>query len=143
MQVKNIMTANPACCTPDTSLTDVARMMQEHDCGAIPVCENNNSKKLVGVVTDRDIVLRTLADGKDPFELAAGDIMTPEVATVRADTDVEECAEIMKDHQVRRLFVTDENGNCVGIVAQADLALSDLDERTGSVVKEISEPAHA
>ena len=142
MQVQTIMTANPACCTPDTSLTDVARMMQEHDCGAIPVCAQD-SKKLVGVITDRDIVLRSLADGKDPFQMAAGDCMSEGVETVRAEADVRECAEMMKEHQVRRLFVTDEAGSCVGVVSQADIANMDMDERSGRLVKEISEPAYA
>jgi CBS domain-containing protein len=142
MQVQDIMTQNPACCTKDTSLTDVARMMVDNDCGAIPVVESNNSPRLVGVITDRDIVCRTLADGKDPFQMAAGDCMSEPVETVRADADVGECARLMKEHQIRRVFVTD-GGRCAGVVAQADLAKEASPHETAGVVKEVSEPAGA
>src|SRR5689334_4887730 len=107
MQVKDVMSKGLAFCTKDTSLTDVARMMVDNDCGAIPVVESNQSRKPVGMITDRDIVCRTLADGKDPFEMAAGDCMTAEVFTVSPDANLEECAQVMKGHQVRRVLVVD------------------------------------
>ena len=103
MQVKDVMSKSLAFCTKDTSLTDVARMMVDNDCGAIPVVESNQSRKPVGMITDRDIVCRTLADGKDPFQMAAGDCMTAEVFTVSPDAGLEECGQVMKDHQVRRV----------------------------------------
>jgi CBS domain-containing protein len=141
MQVKDIMTQNPVCCTKDTSLTDVARMMGDNDCGAIPVAESNNNPRLVGVITDRDIVCRTLADGKNPLQMTAGTCMSEPVQTVRADADVGECSRLMKEYQVRRVFVTDAGGRCVGVVAQADLARQAPPHETASVVKEVSEPA--
>jgi len=143
MQVKDIMTQNPTCCTKDTSLTDVARMMVDCDCGAIPVAESNNNPRLVGVITDRDIVCRTLADGKDPFQMAAGDCMSQPVEAVRADADIAECMRLMKEHQIRRVFVTDGSGRCVGVVAQADLAQEAPPHETAGVVKQVSEPAGA
>ncbi len=142
MQVKDIMTGNPSFCTKDTSLTDVARMMVDCDCGAIPVVESNNNPKLVGIVTDRDIVCRTLADGKDPFQMAAGDCMSLDVVTVRPDADVEECARQMQQHQIRRIVVA-ENGKLCGVVAQADLAKKASPDKTAQTVKKVSEPVGA
>ena len=103
MNVRDIMTANPACCTPNTTLPQVARLMVEHDCGAIPVVENTNNKRPVGIITDRDIVCRTIAQGKDPLGLTAGECMTASAVTVTADTDLEECARLMRSHQIRRI----------------------------------------
>ena len=141
MNVRDIMTANPAVCTKDTSLTDVARMMVENDCGALPVVDNMNNRRPVGIITDRDIVTRTLADGKDPFEMAAGDCMTAAVYSVRPDASGDDCAAVMKEHQVRRVLVTDEAGRVCGIVAQADIAVDRSNRKTGDVVEGISENA--
>jgi len=143
MQVKDIMTSSPKSCTKDTSLTDVARMMVDHDCGAIPVVESNQSRKPSGVITDRDIVCRTLADGKDPFQMAAGDCMTADALSVSEDADMGEAARVMKEHQVRRVLVTDNKGMCVGIVAQADLAEHAPEHETGDVVRDVSHPVGA
>jgi CBS domain-containing protein len=138
-RVRNLMTPDPACCTKDTSLTDVARLMVEHDCGAIPVVESNENGRLVGVVTDRDIVCRTLANGEDPYQMAAGDCMSEAPITVRPDTSLEECARKMEQHQLRRILVLDASGRCCGIVAQADLARHADETRTGDVVKNVSQ----
>ncbi len=142
MQVKEIMTGSPSYCTKDTSLTDVARMMVDCDCGAIPVVEGKTNPKLVGIVTDRDIVCRTLADGKDPFQMAAGDCMSLDVVTVRPDADVDECARQMQQHQIRRIVVA-ENGNLCGVVAQADLAKKASPDKTAQTVKKVSQPVGA
>ena len=140
MQVRDVMSRDVACCTKDTSLTDVARMMQDCNCGLIPVIQNDSSKKAIGVLTDRDIVLRTLADGKDPFQMAAGDIMTQPVITVNADASMEECAHKMQQYRIRRLVVMDRNGQCCGMIAQADLARNTSPQQTGQVVKQVSQP---
>jgi Fe-S oxidoreductase len=132
-----------ALCTKDTGLTDVARMMVENDCGAIPVVGSMNSRKPIGIVTDRGIVTRTLADGKVPFQMAAGDCMTPEVFTVLPDEDVSQCARIMKAHQVRRVLVVDDGGRCIGMVAQADLAEHAPEHETADMVRNVSQPAGA
>jgi CBS domain-containing protein len=135
------MSRDVACCTKDTSLMDVARLMRENDCGEIPVMESDASRRLVGVITDRDIVVRTLANGKDPFQMAAGDCMSQPVVTVPADASLEECMRRMRQHQVRRLPVVDRMGQCCGIVAQADLARQAPVHQAGQVVKQVSQPA--
>ena len=141
MQVKDVMTANPACCTPDTPLPEVARMMVDNDCGEIPVVENKESRIPVGVVTDRDIVCRTVAKDKNPLELAAADCMSTSIVTVTPATPVEECCRIMEEKQIRRVPVVDANGACCGIVALADLAREAKSGVAGDVVKEVSEPS--
>lgn len=141
MTIREIMTENPDCCTAGTNLQRVARMMVECDCGAIPVVEEVESMKPLGIITDRDITVRTVAKGKNPLEMNASDVMTESTVTTRPDADVEEAAQQMKDHQVRRLIVVDDDGACIGMVAQADIALDTSDRRTGDVVEEISEPS--
>jgi CBS domain-containing protein len=142
MRVQDIMTPDPACCTRYSALTDVARMMRDRDCGAIPVVEDN-SRKLIGIISDRDIVIRTLGHGRNPFHLMASDCMTMVVATVRPEDSVEECAKRMQEHKVRRIPVVDDQGNCCGIVAQADLARHVPKQKTGQVVRGLSQPAGA
>lgn len=141
MQVKEIMTPSPVCCSKQTGLPEVARMMRDHDCGAVPVVDDDNGKKLVGLVTDRDIVVRSVADGADPTKLTAADCMSMVVATVTPERSVEECAEIMEEHQVRRVPVVDDRGNCAGIVALADLARHGPLKEVVEVVREVSQPA--
>ena len=142
MLVQDIMTPNPACCTRYASLTDVARMMCDHDCGAIPVVEDY-SRKLIGIISDRDIAVRTLGQGRNPFHLMASDCMTMVVTTMRPEDSVEECAERMQEQKVRRIVVVDEKGNCCGIVSQADLARHAPKQTTGQVVRELSQTAQA
>src|SRR6478672_5964610 len=114
MQVKDVMTANPACSTPETPLHEVARLMLEHDCGEIPVVESQERKVLTGVVTDRDIVCRIIAKGKDPREATAGDAMTSPAVSVTSDASLEECSRLMEQKQIRRVPIVDDNG-VVGI----------------------------
>ena len=140
MQVKEVMTANPACCTPDTPLPEVARMMVDNDCGEIPVVENKESKIPLGVVTDRDIVCRTVAKDNNPLDLTAADCMSKPIVTVSPETPVEECCRIMQEKQIRRVPVVDANGAVRGIVALADIALQARSGVAGEVVKEVSEP---
>lgn len=136
MQVKEVMTANPACCTPDTPLGQVAKLMVDNDCGEIPVVEN---KIPVGVVTDRDIVCRTIANNINPLELTAADCMSTPIVTVTPDMSVEECCRIMEEKRIRRVPVVDASGACCGIVALADIALQARSGVAGEVVKEVSE----
>ncbi len=140
MQVRDVMSQDVACCTRDTSLSDVARMMKDRNCGEIPVIESNSSKQLVGVITDRDIVCRTLADGRDPMQMAAGDCMSQPVVTVTPEASLEECMQKMQRHQIRRLPVADRGGQCCGMVAQADLARHAPSHQAGEVVKQVSQP---
>ena len=140
MQVREIMTANPACCTPDTPLQDVARMMEQNDCGCIPVVSDMGGMTPVGTITDRDITIRAVAAGQNPASMKASDIMTTEVATVRPEQSLEEVFEVMEDREIRRVLVVDERGKCCGIVAQADVVQSTANPtRTNQVIREISE----
>lgn len=141
MKIKDIMTDNPVCCTRETSLEEVARMMLENDCGAIPVVEDQQRWKPCGIITDRDIVTRAVADGKNPLEMKCGDIMTPNPVTTDADGDVEEAVRLMEKHRVRRIVAVDRNGSCVGIVSQADIARHLGEREIGEVVEELSQPS--
>jgi len=143
MQVREVMTPDPACCTADTPLPTVARMMIESDCGEIPVVDNKSSKVPVGVVTDRDIVCRTIANGLNPLELTAADCMTKPVVTVTPDMSLEECTQIMEEKRIRRIPVVDERGSCCGIVALADIALQTGKRVAGEVIREVSEPTES
>ena len=139
MLVREIMTENPACCTPDMNLQEVAKMMLDNDCGSIPVVEDNNHKRPIGVVTDRDITIRTVAVGDNPLNMSAKSVMTKNVFTVTPETTVEECCNLMEEHHVRRVPVVDENGSCCGMVAQADVAVNSTDKKTAEVVEKVSQ----
>jgi CBS domain-containing protein len=143
MQVLEVMTPDPACCTADTKLAEVARMMVDHDCGEIPVVDNQTNKLPVGVVTDRDIVCRTVARDLNPLELTASDCMTKPIVTVTPDMAVEECYRIMEDKRIRRIPVVDDRGSCCGIVALADIALVTGKRIAGEVIKEVSAPTQS
>ena len=140
-QVKDLMTNSPACCTPDTPLPEVARMMVENDCGEVPVI--NESKVPVGVLTDRDIVCRTVAKDINPLDSVAGDCMSSPIVTVTPEMSLEECCRIMEEKQIRRVPVVDARGACCGIVALADIARNANQLATGEVVKEVSQPTKA
>ena len=141
MNVREVMTADPACCTAETPLTEVAKMMVECDCGAIPVVDRKASKKPVGMITDRDITIRTVAEGRNPLDLTAADAMTENVMTVTPNTSIEECCNLMEDQQIRRVVVVDDNGACCGMIAQADIAINADSRKTAEVVQEVSRGA--
>ena len=136
MQVSEIMTPDPTCCSPETSLQEAAKMMADEDCGCLPVVDEN--QKAVGTLTDRDITCRTVAKGKNPLDLTAADCMSSPVISVSKDADIEECCKLMEDNQLRRLLVVDDAGECCGIVAQADIALKAPRQVSGELVKEVS-----
>jgi CBS domain-containing protein len=138
MLVKDIMTENPACCTADTNLQDVAKMMLDNYCGAIPVVESNNNRRPIGVVTDRDITVRTVAQGDNPLNMTAKSVMTKNVITAAPDMSVDDCVDLMEEHQVRRIPVIDENGDCIGMVAQADIAVKADKSDAEDLVEEVS-----
>jgi CBS domain-containing protein len=141
MHVRDIMSKDVACCTPDTSLPDVARLMAQYDCGSLPVVGNHGHKTLIGMITDRDIVCRTIAQNRDPMHLTAGDCMTPQVIAVSPDDDVAAAADRMREYQVRRIPVRDAEGHCCGIVAQADVAKMTPKDTVAAVVRAVSQPA--
>jgi CBS domain-containing protein len=140
MRAREIMTREPACCTPETTAEEVARLMRDHDCGVIPVVDGPNSKTLVGVVTDRDIALRCVGEGRGP-EAPVSSLMTSSPESCSPDDDVHDVEEVMMKRQVRRVPIIDAAGHLVGIIAQADLARKVGDEKeVGEVVEHISEP---
>lgn len=141
MKAQDLMTTNPACCTQGSTVREAAQLMRDHDCGCVPVVEGD-SKRLVGVVTDRDIACRCIAEGKSS-ETPVREIMTPKPQCCHPEDDVAAVEQIMIEAQVRRVPVVDAKDRCVGMIAQADLALSSeaaSDREVGRVVERISEP---
>ena len=141
MKVKEVMTESPAFCTPEDGLQAVAKKMCDSDCGELPVLESRRTMKPVGVVTDRDIVCRTVARGKNPFELQVSDIMSAPAVTVTPETDVDVCCELLEVRKIRRVPVIDAQGRCCGIVSQADIALKCGAQKGGEVLREVSQAA--
>jgi CBS domain-containing protein len=141
MKAQDLMTTEPACCTPEGTAREAARLMREHDCGCVPVVDGE-SRRLVGVVTDRDIACRCVAEGKGA-DTPIREIMTKDPQCCHPGDDVAAVEQIMMQGQVRRVPVVDAKGACVGMIAQADLALNDKaanDSEIGRVVERISEP---
>ncbi len=141
MKVREIMTQDPACCTADTPLHEVARMMLDCDCGEIPVVDDRGGRRPVGVVTDRDIVCRSLARGGDPLGMTARDVMTSPAVTVMPEMRLEDCCRVLEEYQVRRAPVVDDRGQCCGIVSIADIALNGELDATADVVRALSQRA--
>ncbi len=137
MKVKDFMTRDPASCGPQTPLRDIAKLMVDHDCGEIPIVDE--AGKPIGVVTDRDIVCRIIAEGKDPSSCKASDCMSSPCLTISSGADLAECRKMMEQHQLRRLLVVEQDGRMCGIVAQADLAREASTKDTANVVKKVSE----
>src|SRR5918996_3781602 len=143
MKVKEIMTSNPACCTPDVRLEEAAKLMVEHDCGEIPVVESMTLLRPVGVITDRDITCRTVVQGKNPLEIQVAECMSSPCVMVTPETSLEECCRVLEQHRIRRVPVVDEQGYLCGMVSQADIAKCAPNEQTAEVVKEVSQPTEA
>lgn len=133
---RDVMTENPACCTPDTSLDEVAKLMRQHDCGEIPVIDS--AEQPVGVVTDRDIVCRVVAEGKNPAAYPAEVCMSQPVTTVPADAPLDTVVSTMEKHQVRRVPVVDNAGRCIGMISQSDVAWSGDTREIAELVREVS-----
>jgi CBS domain-containing protein len=140
MRVRDLMTKEPTCCTKDTPLTRVAQLMVEHDCGEIPVIEPGTGRP-IGVVTDRDICCRAVAQDKDARALTAGDCMTSPCYTVAESDSLDRCCEVLEEHQIRRVPVVDASGRCCGIVAQADIARSARRSKMAEVIRLVSRPS--
>ena len=138
MRVRDVMTHDPVCCTPNMSIMAVARLMVEYDCGAIPVVGDLVRRMPIGIVTDRDIVVRTIAAGRDPMTLAVSDCMTTPAVTLTADTTVRDCVRTLEIGQLRRAIVVDDAGACTGIVSQADIARDASKRETGELIRELS-----
>lgn len=138
MTAGDAMTPHPTCCTPDTPLQRVAQVMVLQDCGEIPVVDDQAARVPVGVITDRDIVCRILARGKNPLEHTAADCMTEPVVTVDEATPLKQAVAVMESHQIRRVPVVNTRGQCVGIVSQADIAWTGGKDDVADLVREVS-----
>lgn len=141
MKIQDIMTKDPACVTPGTTVRDVAQLMQREDTGAVPVVESTDSRRLVGMVTDRDIAIRVVAEGLGG-DTRVSEVMTGNrLATLNADASVDDVMRRMADEQVRRIPIVDERGALVGIVSQADVVRKARDDgRSEQTVEDISRP---
>lgn len=138
MRLRDLMTTDVRTCAPDTPVSEVARIMEEADCGFVPVVEGG---RVAGVITDRDIVLRAVARGRDIRTTTARECMTSPAVTVGPDTDAHAAADLMADKQIRRLCVVD-GGRLVGVVALGDLATERIHvDEAGEALSSISEPA--
>jgi CBS domain-containing protein len=133
--IRDAMTSNPTAVRPDASVQEAAQKMKSEDVGSLPIVEGD---RLVGVVTDRDLAIRVLAEGKDA-ETPVSEIASKDVVTVDPQQSIEEAARLMAEHQVRRLPVCEEDGKLVGMLAQADVAQSGHDSLTGETVQQISQ----
>jgi len=134
-RIRELMTSNPRSLESGSTVMEAARLMRDEDAGIIPVVEG---EKLVGTVTDRDIAIRVVAEGRSPESVTVGEIASRELVTIDPQQDLDEALRLMARHQVRRLPVVEEDGKLVGIVAQADVAKRASEERTGEVVEDIS-----
>lgn len=134
--VRDAMTAGVQSTAPTQSLVDAAQMMKENDVGSLPVVEDD---RLVGIVTDRDIVVRAVAERVDPQTVSVGDVASRDVVAIPPDEDLDEALAVMARHQVRRLPVV-EDGRLVGMLAQADVALEAKEKKAGELLEEISQP---
>jgi len=141
MDIRSVMTANPTTCSPDATLRQVAQLMKQNDCGQIPVV--GQDRQPVGVITDRDIAVRAVAEGSDIATATAADYMTSPATTVTDKSSLGDVAQLMERQQIRRVVVVDDTGCVAGIVAQADIALAGRDGQTAEVVKQISEPGRS
>jgi CBS domain-containing protein len=133
---RDVMTSDPVCCSPTTTLDQVAKLMAQNDCGEIPVL--NEAGRVVGVVTDRDIICRVVADGVSPRDFNAAYCMSEPVFTVGVDTPIDDVVSLMEDHQVRRLPVVDDDNCCTGIISQADIVSMGQPRMTAELLSQIS-----
>jgi CBS domain-containing protein len=133
--IKDVMTSNPRTVEADAQVVEAARIMRDEDTGIVPVVE---SGRLTGTVTDRDIVVRLIAEGRDAQSASVRDVASTDLVTVDPQQDLDEALRLMAQHQVRRLPVVEEDGRLVGIIAQADVARQSDDRRTGDLVEDIS-----
>ena len=140
MKIKSLMTSKVECIRPEATLEQAARRMRDLDVGPLPVCGDED--RLVGIVTDRDITIRAVAQGMDPKTMLVREVMTPSILYCFEDQDVEEAARLMKEHQIRRLVVLNRQKKLVGIISLGDLAVETGDDlMEGELVEAISQPA--
>lgn len=139
-KASEVMTKKPVFCLPNDMAVKAAKLMKSEDVGSIPVVENEQTQELIGIVTDRDLVLKIVAEGLDAKSTKVDAVMTHKVVTCRAEDDLQKALDAMAEHQLRRIPVVDNDNKIVGIIAQADVATRvDQPEKTAEMVKEISQ----
>ena len=134
---RDVMTADPVCCSADTTLDQIAKLMVANDCGEIPILDETAHP--IGVVTDRDIVCRIIADGKNPVRYTADSCMSTPVFTVSDDMPIDEVVALMEEHRIRRVPVVDADGCCAGIISQADIAAMAPARLTAELLCQVSQ----
>lgn len=142
MLVKDVMSKDLVVCTPQDSVVKAAKLMKAADVGAIPVVEDRSDSRLIGIVTDRDIAIQIVAEGRNPTQVKVDEVMSRDLATVKPDDELERAAEVMQARQVRRVPVVDENGVLIGMIAQADIVAESGDaDLVKETVEEVSRPS--
>ena len=135
-----VMTKNPVCCRPDDMAVKVAQLMRSENIGSIPVIEDEQTQKVAGIVTDRDLAMKVIAKGQDAKTTKVEAVMTRQVVTCRSEDDLQKALDAMAKHQLRRIPIVDNDNRIVGIIAQADVATRvNQPEKTAAMVKEISQ----
>ena len=138
MKARDIMTQNPRVVTPETPVQEAARLMKTEDTGVLPVVDAESSRRLVGVITDRDIAIRVVADGMSSAQVR--DAMSTNPKSCRPDDNVKDVLQAMSDSQIRRIPIVDDGGAVVGIVSQADVVLEADGRRVEKTIEKISQP---
>jgi CBS domain-containing protein len=137
---KEVMTKDPICCLPNSTVAEAAVLMRKEHIGSLPVIESEQSKKLVGIVTDRDLALKVVADGLDAKSTKVEVVMTHKVITQRSNNDLQKAMDSMAKYQLRRIPIVDKDNKILGIIAQADVATRvDYPKKTAAMVKEVSQ----
>jgi CBS domain-containing protein len=140
MQCSEIMTKNPECCVPTDSVMKAAQLMKSQDVGPIPIVADKDGRKLTGIITDRDLTIKVIAEARDPITTRLKEVMSDNVVTCKESDEVEQVLKLMEDNQVRRIPVVDQDNHLLGIIAQADVATRlGNPGTTGRVVEQISE----
>ena len=140
MKCNEVMTKNPVYCLPNDNVVKAAQLMKHENIGPIPIIESEETMKLVGILTDRDLALKIVAEGRDPQSTKVQEVMTSKVVTVQMDDDLQKALDLMEEHQLRRVPVVDSDNRMVGIIAQADVATRNNEpEKTAEMVKDISQ----
>jgi CBS domain-containing protein len=143
MKVRDFMTPTPACCLATDTAQKVAEILRDQNAGSVPVVQDQESRRLMGIITDRDLCCSVIAQGLDPKNTPIERFITRNPVTCREDENLEECERAMQEHQIRRIPIVDAEGLCIGIISQADLALNEQAERFAKTVAEISKPEAA
>jgi len=140
MKIRELMTPDPVCCTPEDSAQKVAKILRDQDIGSVPVVMDQSSRKLVGMITDRDLCCSIVAEGLDPASTKIDRLFSLNPVTCREGENINNCEQLMQEHQIRLIPIVDGEERCIGIVTQADLALKEGAEKVSKTVAEISKP---